>query len=79
MRQSSIQEEVGNIQMHEVNQETLHYERMIELKENEIRTIKDRMQDALKVQQDMKNLVYEQGAVLNEVEDNIDSANRNVR
>jgi t-SNARE complex subunit (syntaxin) len=79
MRQSSFAEDVGKIQMHEVNQETLHYERMIELKENEIRTIKDRMQDALKVQEDMKNLVFEQGDRLNEVEDNIDSAGRNVR
>ena len=36
--------------MVEVNQETLHYERMIEIKEKEILTIKDRMQGALKVQ-----------------------------
>ena len=47
--------------MVEVNQETVHYERMIGIKEKEILTIKDRMQDALKVQQEMQNLVNEQG------------------
>lgn len=49
------------IKMHEVNQETLHYECMIELKEKEINTIKNRMVDALKVQEDMRGLVYAQG------------------
>jgi len=36
------------------------------------------MVDALKVQEDMKNMVFEQGEMLNEAEDNIDSANKNV-
>ena len=44
--------------MVEVNQETVHYERMIGIKEKEILTIKDRMQDALKVQQDDDNALH---------------------
>lgn len=64
--------------MVEVNQETLHYERMIEIKQKQIRQIKDKMVDALKVQEDMKNMVFEQGETLNVAEDNIDNANKNV-
>jgi t-SNARE complex subunit (syntaxin) len=64
--------------MHEVNQETLHYECMIEQKEKEINTIKNRMVDALKVQEDMKGLVYSQGKKLDIAEDNINRANSNV-
>lgn len=63
------------IKMHEVNQETLHYECMIELKEKEINTIKNRMVDALKVQEDMRGLVYAQGEKLNVAEENINRAN----
>jgi len=36
------------------------------------------MKDALRVHEDMKNLVVSQGERLNEVEANIDDANRNV-
>ena len=36
------------------------------------------MVDALKVQEDMKNMVFEQGETLNVAEDNIDNANKNV-
>ena len=64
--------------MVELNQETLHYERMIEIKQKEIRQIKDKMVDALKVQEDMKNMVFEQGEMLDVAEDNIDNANKNV-
>jgi t-SNARE complex subunit (syntaxin) len=64
--------------MHEVNQETLHYERMIEIKEKEIFVIKGRMVDALKVQEDIKGLVYTQGDKLNVAEENINNANVNV-
>jgi t-SNARE complex subunit (syntaxin) len=66
------------IKMHEVNQETLHYERMIEMKEKEINVIKGRMHDALKVQEDMKGLVYAQGEKLDVAEENINRANSNV-
>ena len=64
--------------MVEVNQQTLHYERMIEIKEKEIIQIKGRMVDALKVQQDMKNMVFEQGEMLDVAQANIDNANKNV-
>jgi hypothetical protein len=37
---------------------------MIEMKEKEINVIKGRMVDALKVQEDMKGLVYSQGEKL---------------
>jgi hypothetical protein len=40
-----------SIQMVEVNQESLHFERMIEIKEKEIEAIKNRMQGALQVQE----------------------------
>ena len=66
------------IQMVEINEETLHYERMIEIKEKEIKTIKDRMVGALKVQEDLKTMVFEQGERLDDVEGNIDDAHRNV-
>jgi t-SNARE complex subunit (syntaxin) len=36
------------------------------------------MVDALKVQEDMKNMVFEQGEMLDVAEDNIDNANKNV-
>jgi t-SNARE complex subunit (syntaxin) len=51
---------------------------MIEIKEKEIKVIKGRMVDALKVQEDMKSLVYSQGKKLDVAEDNINNANLNV-
>jgi len=48
---------------------------MIEIKEKEIKEIKGRMVNALKVQEDMQSLVYEQGAKLDIAEENINQAN----
>ena len=61
--------------MYEVNQETLHYERMIHIKEGEIKLVKEKMQDAIKVQENMKSLVMSQGKQLDVAEVNIDKAN----
>lgn len=67
------------IEMVEVHQDTLFYERMIELKEKELLEIKHKMEEALQVQTEVGKLVREQGKQLDIIEDNVDSARSNVK
>lgn len=79
MSESESESERGaQIEMVEINQETYHYERMIQIKEQEINTIKERMHDALKVQQEMQFMVNEQGERIDLAEGHLEDANRNV-